>query len=91
MPDLPSNAREVLLGLFLHGPLYDGDVPSKTGRDILHTDGLIERGWGYQWLNERGVARCLALKFDLERARRRRESYRAHTQALSTGFDDDEG
>lgn len=70
--NLAPNAREVLLVLFLNGPTYDGDVPSKIGRDALFDHGLISRGKGYQWLTDAGVLHCLTLKFDLERALRRR-------------------
>lgn len=32
---LPGNARDTLIALCKHGPLWDGDVPSKAGRDEL--------------------------------------------------------
>ena len=32
---LSSSAAETLIACFERGPLYDGDVPSKTGRDDL--------------------------------------------------------
>lgn len=32
---LPANARETLHCLCKHGPTYDGNVPSKAGRDVL--------------------------------------------------------
>ena len=91
MTTLPANAKETLLCLFLHGPTFDGDVPSKSGRDTLYELGLIDRGDGYQWLTRVGVKLCLELKFAVERSRRRHAEYQAHTRALNTGFDDDEG
>lgn len=40
---LSSNALEVLIGLHRYGPLYDGDVPSKSGRDELLDLGLCDK------------------------------------------------
>lgn len=52
---LPPSARDVLGQLFLHGPLWDGYVSSKSGRDTLVSGELVERGHGWQWLTRRGV------------------------------------
>ena len=52
---LTSAALEVRRGLFFHGPTWDGDVPSKVGRDQLVRLGLAERYEGYQWLTRDGV------------------------------------
>lgn len=41
--NLTSAEREVLYGLIEHGPLWDGDVPSKVGRDALIIKGLAVR------------------------------------------------
>jgi hypothetical protein len=54
-----SAAREVLKVLYQVGPLWDGNVPSKSGRDELLSMGLIDkicmRGEdGYQACNYRG-------------------------------------
>lgn len=38
-----------------HGYVYDGNIPSKTDRDLLARAGFIERGHGYQWLTWIGV------------------------------------
>lgn len=51
--------RETLRALVLHGPLWDGDVPSKSGRDGLLRRGLaskaiVKREQGYQIANYRG-------------------------------------
>jgi hypothetical protein len=35
--ELDSGARDTLKALYAHGPLFDGDVPSKAGRDQLLT------------------------------------------------------
>jgi hypothetical protein len=48
-------ARETLRCLFFHGPTWDGDVPSKAGRDELCDLKLAERGFGWQWLTREGV------------------------------------
>lgn len=32
---LPGSARDTLRALLYEGPLWDGDVPSKSGRDLL--------------------------------------------------------
>jgi len=53
--DLPGNAQEVLGQLFVSGPQWDGYIVSKSGRDFLHENGLIERGFGWQWLSRSGV------------------------------------
>lgn len=52
---LDRAAQEVFGQLYLNGPQWDGYVVSKTGRDALHALGLIERGFGWQWLTREGV------------------------------------
>ncbi len=39
-PPFTGAERDTLEALVLHGPLYDGDVPSKSGRDSLIDRGL---------------------------------------------------
>lgn len=41
--EMPHAEREVLLCAYKHGPLYDGDVPSKSGRDALMEKKLIAK------------------------------------------------
>ena len=48
-------ARDVLRCLFLRGPTWDGDVPSKSGRDELCRLGFAERWNGWQWLTRSGA------------------------------------
>jgi hypothetical protein len=48
----------------LNGPLFDGYVPSKAGRDFLFERGLIDRGFGWQWLTKEGVAVCVFAKVE---------------------------
>ena len=40
---LDPSAKEVLKGCFEQGPLHDGDVPSKTGRDELLNLGFVAK------------------------------------------------
>lgn len=39
----PRLCYDTLRALVLKGPLEDGDIPSKSGRDILQLEGLAER------------------------------------------------
>lgn len=54
--ELDDAARDVLQALADRGPLEDGDVPSKSGRDTLETLGYIDRytDEGANVLNEKG-------------------------------------
>lgn len=38
-----SDIRDTLSAMYEHGPLFDGDVPSKSARNILVTDGYAAR------------------------------------------------
>lgn len=38
-----SAERDTLVALVEHGPLWDGDIPSKSGRDVLIDCGLAVR------------------------------------------------
>lgn len=51
---LDSNEREVFRQLFFHGPTWDGDLCSKSGRDGLVDRGLAVRREGWQTLTEAG-------------------------------------
>lgn len=66
---LSPGAIETLYALFVDGPLYDGNVPSKQGRDELVDFGLVMRHNGYQQLTKKGLVMCLEAK--LERAKER--------------------
>jgi hypothetical protein len=47
---LPANAREVLMQLCKHGPTYDGDLVSKSGRDtLLDTNLAVKMVMGDDW------------------------------------------
>lgn len=64
--------NDTLLCLFLHGPTYDGDVPSKTQRDELFDAGLISRGNGFQWLNDKGVVFAFSCGYELKKRQHQR-------------------
>lgn len=57
--DIPGNALDTLLCLWLHGSTWDGNVPSKAGRDWLVSQKLAARGDGWQWLTEDGGRLCV--------------------------------
>ena len=52
---LSGAAKDTMNALFIRGPLWDGDVPSKSGRDELLKLGIIFRTEGWQSLTEWGV------------------------------------
>jgi hypothetical protein len=66
---LSGSAREVMRCLFIHGPTWDGDVPSKSGRNELMALGLAERAWGFAWLTCDGVQVALDFRLDREKER----------------------
>jgi hypothetical protein len=57
---LSGGAKDTLVALCKHGPLWDGDVPSKCGRDELLRLGLASKivlknnEQGYQAANYKG-------------------------------------
>lgn len=65
-----ANAAEVLRCLFFHGPTWDGNVPSKSGRDELVDMKLAARGQGWQWLTRAGIDACFANGIHNEKDRR---------------------
>src|SRR5262249_16194181 len=77
--ELSGSAIEVLHGLFIEGPLWDGDVPSKSGRDELVTFGLALRCDGWQQLTKKGLEMALSANF----ARKKERHYRQRRKALN--------
>lgn len=75
--DVPGNALDTLLCLWLHGSTWDGNVPSKAGRDWLVSQKLAARGDGWQWLTEAGGRLCVEFGWgsdkELWEAKRRKE------------------
>ena len=41
--EMEPHERDVIRCAYRKGPLFDGDVPSKTGRDMLLEDGFIAK------------------------------------------------
>lgn len=87
---LPSNAADVLRCLFFHGPTWDGNVPSKSGRDELVRMGLAARDSGFQWLTNAGMTAAFAAGIHREKEAResreakRRRILRTHVESLAT-------
>ena len=77
--DLSGAAIEVLHGLFFEGPMYDGDVPSKSGRDELVTFGLALRCNGWQQLTKKGLEMALIANLD----RQKEKLYRQRRKAIN--------
>jgi len=59
-PQLTGAESEVLWCLFKHGPTWDGNIPSKTGRTDLVSKGLVAQAEGWNWLTTEGVTLALA-------------------------------
>lgn len=70
MMALSSSAAETLRCLFFHGPTWDGNVPSKSGRDELVNMGLAQCGKGWQWLTRAGIDVCFGNGIHDEKDRR---------------------
>lgn len=49
------------LTAFTKGPVWDGDLISKTDRDRLYQDGYIERFSGWNFLTQHGVKTLVQL------------------------------
>lgn len=63
---------DTLIGLVRHGPLFDGDLPSKTGRNSLVDRGFAARirnkgQSGYNAVTDAGCA-ALAQYFEVDTA-----------------------
>lgn len=67
MVELSPSAAETLRCLFIHGPTWDGNVPSKRGRDELVHIGLVVQGNGWQWLTRAGFEACVANRLNVEK------------------------
>jgi hypothetical protein len=70
--DTTSGAvRDTLRAMFFHGPVWDGDVPSKAARDGLCRAGYALHAHGFAFLTSDGVELCVRLGLDREKERRR--------------------
>lgn len=47
----------------LRGPVWDGDLMSKSQRDLLKEAGFIDHGYGFNYLTTKGVEAAVALGF----------------------------
>ncbi|MFG1300347.1 hypothetical protein V5F49_11190 [Xanthobacter sp. V3C-3] len=56
--------HETLWCLFRNGPTWDGNLPSKQGRDGLVASGYAARCDGWNFLTEAGVQLAIDLRFD---------------------------
>lgn len=62
-------AVESMRCMFLHGPTWDGNIPSKSGRDELFDLKLATRIQGYSWLTADGIRLALSNGMDREKER----------------------
>lgn len=73
---LSSSAIESMRCMFLHGPTYDGNIPSKAGRDELFDLKLATRIRGYSWLTAEGMRMALDNGLDRDKERWERDRRR---------------
>lgn len=82
---LTGGATDTLIGLIEHGPLWDGDLPSKGGRDDLIRLGLATRIFvsgsdGYQAATPMGAEVYRRMFGNTETVREAMENRRALTK-----------
>jgi hypothetical protein len=53
--ELTGAGRDVLMQMFLKGPVWDGNLIAKSGRSELVEAGLAKRAHGWQWLTDQGA------------------------------------
>jgi hypothetical protein len=53
--DNPHHSNEVLMQLFVNGPVWDGNLISKSDRDALVSVGLCDCWEGWNFLTVAGV------------------------------------
>jgi len=58
---LSGAEQETLWCLFFHGPVWDGNLPSKQGRSDLVERGLADRHDGWNWLTSDGAILAIDL------------------------------
>lgn len=67
---LSSAERDVMKCLFFHGPTWDGNVPSKSGRDQLCKRGLVHHEFAFAFLTREGVQVAVQeMRLDREKER----------------------
>ena len=70
-----QTALETLVQLFTDGPIWDGNLASKTGRDILVDAGFDKRQSGYQYLTDWGMLKAELLGLFPTKMDKRQGSY----------------
>jgi hypothetical protein len=73
---LTGSAIESMRCLFLHGPTWDGNIPSKSGRDELFDLKLAGRINGWSWLTADGMRLALNNGMDRDKDRWERDRRR---------------
>lgn len=72
--DTTSGAiRDTLRCLFFHGPTWDGNVPSKQGRDALCRVGIVHHEFGFAFLTRDGVELCIRIGLDRDKEKWQRD------------------
>jgi hypothetical protein len=73
---LTPSAIESMRCMFLHGPTWDGNIPSKSGRDELFDLKLAARINGWSWLTAEGMRLALSNGMDRDKDRWERDRRR---------------
>lgn len=56
-----AQMRDTIWQLFRNGPTHDGNMVSKSDRDLAVDAGLVDRAEGWNWLTYSGVTLALEL------------------------------
>lgn len=62
-----AGQRDVMRALFFHGPLWDGDIPSKADRTRLHERGFVARHKGWNTLTQHGFESAITCGLGAEK------------------------
>lgn len=73
---LTGAAQESMRCMFLHGPTWDGNIPSKSGRDELFDLKLATRINGWSFLTADGMRLAMANGMDRDKDRWERDRRR---------------
>lgn len=72
-PAMPSSVHEALWQMFKDGPIWDGDLVSKTARDWLVLNAMAARASGFNFLTDDGVEMAVSLEMHRRKERERRK------------------
>lgn len=81
--ELRGDVLDSLLCMFLHGATWDGNVPSKVGRDCLCEAGLAVHYRGWAWLTDSGHR--FAVELGMVRDKERYEANERNLRRLREG------